>query len=408
MEQYRDKYREIRQRLMELTERDRNIRAVIAFGSSTRDTEKADVYSDLDLMIITEDTDAWLYGDLPDKLGDLKISFVEPTLGGGKERRVLYRGNLDVDMIILSEAQLAFALAEGSAGQVMSRGYVVLYDAMGISDMLNRAIASQVHPPGISREGFLNLVNDFYFHVVWMAKKLLRGELWSAKMCLDAYLKTRLLQVIELYTASKYHKDVWHDGRFLDQWADAGIRAALGHCFAHYEKADMQSALCATEELFAKMARETARIRAYPYPGEAEKTAEQFIRELGWTTSVPEGDAEQFYALELRMWEAARRRDPEAFLQVVSPEAVMICGGYRCTGAEYARLIGEFDCASFSLEQFELVNRDAATAQVHYVIRTEVSNPENRDLAGTFHVTTTWRLMDGAWRVVCNMDQRVS
>ena len=97
MEQYRDKYREIRQRLMELTERDRNIRAVIAFGSSTRDTEKADVYSDLDLMIITEDTDAWLYGDLPDKLGDLKISFVEPTLGGGKERRVLYRGNLDVD-----------------------------------------------------------------------------------------------------------------------------------------------------------------------------------------------------------------------------------------------------------------------------------------------------------------------
>ena len=53
MEQYRDKYREIRQRLMELTERDRNIRAVIAFGSSTRDAEKADVYSDLDLMIIT-------------------------------------------------------------------------------------------------------------------------------------------------------------------------------------------------------------------------------------------------------------------------------------------------------------------------------------------------------------------
>ena len=102
MEQYRDKYREIRQRL-----RDRNIRAVIACGSSTRDAEKADVYSDLDLMIITEDTDAWLYGDLPDKLGDLKISFVEPTLGGGKERRVLYRGNLDVDMIILSEAQLS-------------------------------------------------------------------------------------------------------------------------------------------------------------------------------------------------------------------------------------------------------------------------------------------------------------
>ena len=64
------------------------------------------------------------------------------------------------------------------------------------------------------------------------------------------------------------------------------------------------------------------------------------------------------YELEVRMWEAAKHRDPEAFLEVVSPDAVMVCGGQCCTGAEYARIIPEFDCASFILEQFEIVNQD--------------------------------------------------
>ena len=37
---------------------------------------------------------------------------------------------------------------------------------------------------------------------------------------------------------------------------------------------------------------------------------------------------------ELRMWEAAKRRDSIKFLELVSPDAVMICGGFRCTGLD--------------------------------------------------------------------------
>ena len=54
-------------------------------GSSTRDTVKAGEYSDLDVVIATEKLEGWLYGDCPEKLGSVKISFVEPTLGGGRE-----------------------------------------------------------------------------------------------------------------------------------------------------------------------------------------------------------------------------------------------------------------------------------------------------------------------------------
>ena len=45
--------------------------------------------------------------------------------------------------------------------------------------------------------------------------------------------------------------------------------------------------------------------------------------------------------------------------------------------------------------------------QVHYVIRLEVNDMRNADLSGVFHITTTWNMKDGKWKVVFNMDQRI-
>ena len=274
-----DKYAEIKEKLLETAKQDEHMKAVIMIGSSTRTITKADEYSDLDLIIATDDTNSWLYGDMPDQLGDLKISFVEPTLGGGKERRVLYDGYLDVDMIIFTKEQLVNAIHTGAANEVMNRGYSVLYDSMGITELLKDNIVAEVHAAEFSEAEYLNMVNDFYFHIIWAAKKLLRGELWSAKMCMDAYLKNYLLKMLEVYTISRYHTDVWHDGRFLDRWAEEAVRQKLKECFAHYDKEDMWKALTATEELFTGLARETAQMKGYSYPAEAEKTAECCLKE---------------------------------------------------------------------------------------------------------------------------------
>ena len=93
---------------------------------------------------------------------------------------------------------------------------------------------------------------------------------------------------------------------------------------------------------------------------------------------------ETIQALEIQMWEAARNRDKEAFLNIVSEDAVMICGGYRCTGAEYAQIIEEFDCKDYMISDFEVVAEDNDLIQVHYMITTTVNDEANKDLAGTF------------------------
>ena len=274
-----DRYAEIKARILELANVDEGIKAVIAIGSSTRSEVKADEYSDLDLIIAAEDTEKWLYGDIPERLGDMRISFVEPTLGGGKERRVLYKNALDVDMIVFTPEQLIAAAKEGVAGWVCNRGYTVLYDSMCIGELLSEHVSHEVSYNGLSEAEYINLVNDFCFHVVWAGKKILRGELWTAKMCIDAYLKNHLLKMLEMYTVSKYASDVWHDGRFLDRWADEGIKTALPKCFAHYERADMIASLCETKSLFSRAAREVAEIKGYAYPEVAVTYADDVFEE---------------------------------------------------------------------------------------------------------------------------------
>lgn len=111
--------------------------------------------------------------------------------------------------------------------------------------------------------------------------------------------------------------------------------------------------------------------------------------------------------LETTMWEAAKARNSDAFLKVVDKNAVMVCGGYRCSGAEYAEIIKDFDVAEYEITGFEQTAAAENLRQVHYVIRTEVSCAENSDLAGSFHITSTWQKTDGEWKLIFNMDSRI-
>lgn len=111
--------------------------------------------------------------------------------------------------------------------------------------------------------------------------------------------------------------------------------------------------------------------------------------------------------LENEMWQSAKKGDKDAFLQVVSANAVMVCGGYRCTGAEYAELISDFGISGYEITNFEIVLETENVVQVHYVVETFADLPENQDLAGAFHVASSWKKQAESWQLVFNMDSRI-
>lgn len=111
--------------------------------------------------------------------------------------------------------------------------------------------------------------------------------------------------------------------------------------------------------------------------------------------------------LEIKIWEAASRQDAKAFLELVCEDAVMVCGGYRCSGKEYGDIITQFDLASYEIKSYETIVATDSIVQNHYVITTKVREQRNQDLEGSFHITSTWEKFEKQWKLVYNMDSRI-
>lgn len=115
-----------------------------------------------------------------------------------------------------------------------------------------------------------------------------------------------------------------------------------------------------------------------------------------------------FFELEAKMWDSALSGNSRAFSELVSPEAVMVCGGCRCSGAEYSELIKDFGISSYEITDFEVTAENEGLAAVHYIVKTYADCPESVDLAGKFHVASVWENREGRWQLVFNMDSRIT
>jgi len=80
-------------------------------------------------------------------------------------------------------------------------------------------------------------------------------------------------------------RDVWHDGRFLEQWADPRVLDRLRDAFAHYDRDDVRLALLATMDLFRWLAKETAERLAGRYPKSSDEYATGLVNTLLWQDS---------------------------------------------------------------------------------------------------------------------------
>ncbi len=267
-----------------------NIRAAVVIGSRARTVNPADEWADLDILFITSEPGRYIAAaDWLANMGDYWLTFVETTPDGEQERRVLFEGGLDVDFVPLPVermAQLEESIRAGEVPDPIRRGARVLLDKDGavtaaLARLSSLARPARQEPP--AEERFLNVVNDFWYHTVWAAKKLRRGELWTAKGCVDSYLKWGcLLPMIEWHARAAHGWDyeTWLRGRFLERWADPRAIDGLRGAFGRYEADDLWRALFATMDLFRWLATETATRLGYSCPDEAETKTVALVREL--------------------------------------------------------------------------------------------------------------------------------
>lgn len=260
------------------------MRGILVVGSQARENRPADEWSDLDLVLLVDDTKPYLDGaEWLQAIGPVGITFLEENVIGGWERRVLFEGGLDVDFNFFSPAQLKRLTDDlTQISGVLRRGTRVLLDRDGHFDTWHPLPGLPRYVPPTEAE-FTNSVCDFWYHTVWSAKKLLRGELFMAKACSDSYMKRLLLRMLEWHAGAingpEY--DTWHEGRFLEQWADPRAVVALRDAYARYDAEEIGRALVQTMDLYRWLAQETAEGLGYPYAERADAQAMAWVERAG-------------------------------------------------------------------------------------------------------------------------------
>jgi aminoglycoside 6-adenylyltransferase len=263
-------------------ERRPDLAGALLVGSQARDDHPADEWSDLDLVLIVDDPTPYLADESwLGELGTPVATFLEPTVAGQTERRALFDDGLDVDMPVLSLDAAETFLAEqaGPIGTVLRRGVQVLLDRDGwLTERVARIAATHL-PGGLPDQAALDqVVNDFWYHVLWTARKSRRGELWVAAECCDGHLKRLLLEVLAWHARAISGADTWHGARFIEEWLDPALQARLRATFAGYDAERLPGALWATAELFRDLARELAARVQLAYAEDVDRRVSEMVR----------------------------------------------------------------------------------------------------------------------------------
>jgi aminoglycoside 6-adenylyltransferase len=226
-----------------------DVRAAFIVGSQVRTEVPADELSDVDDPALYTESASWL-----ETFGTPMLTFLEPTpVGGLLERRVLFESGLEADFSLVPASALNALLADSEAMGVLARGYRILYDEVGLDEQFCRA--TNVEPAHATASQLAELSHDFWYHAVWAAKKLRRGEIYVAKQACDGYLKSLVVEFLAI-KARDSGTETWHQGRFLERWAEPSDIAEFSGTFARYDNADVARAIKSTAEMFARLERE--------------------------------------------------------------------------------------------------------------------------------------------------------
>lgn len=285
MEDRAEKFEWITERFVDFAKGRDDVKAAMVVGSRARKETPADEWSDLDIVFAADDPDLYTgSSEWLGEIGDCWITFVEETaVGGGKERRAIFGEDLDVDFAVFGTEHFKKLVFAPEARGVFERGFRVLLDKEGILETigdLKESFSENTRPGVPSESEFANLVNDFWYHAVWSAKKLLRGELWTAKSCVDGYMKRIVLKMAEWHARAGKGADydTWHGGRFFERWADGRFVEKMKGCFSRYDGKEVGRALANTMELFDLAASETAEMFGYWYQNAAARRADDWVR----------------------------------------------------------------------------------------------------------------------------------
>jgi aminoglycoside 6-adenylyltransferase len=258
-----------------------DIRAAFIVGSRARNDHPSDEWSDMDIIFFTSKPNYYLSNnEWLKNVGDIWTSFVSQTAGGDPEYLTLFDGGWQVDFVIHSTDNLNQIVESKTVPNNFYRGVKVIIDKDHVSKNIMPQYIKAPQEIALSEDRFIQSVNMFWFIALYMAKQILRNDLWVVKIR-DGNIKELLLQMIEWHEkmvhGSEY--DTWHAGRFLCEWSSAETQVELQNSFGHFDRRDSWKALIGTITLFKRLSHDISQGMNFSYPYDLESNISNWINQ---------------------------------------------------------------------------------------------------------------------------------
>ena len=238
----------------------------------------ADILSDIDLALFVRDPGRLLHQqDWIAGLGSRWTSHLESNaLETGQERRVLFQDGQDVDFAVFPVELLGALTSDPRGAAVLRKGFRPLVNKDSLELVLPKDEPPAAPPSSIE---FSNLVNDYWFHLVWTAKKLRRGELLIAVLATNGYLGQLLVRLARWHAISRGSSGgtPWHGARFFEKWADPRIVRDLSVIASQYSAPSVAQALRAHRALLRWLGNELQESLSFPNPVPDEESLSEYL-----------------------------------------------------------------------------------------------------------------------------------
>jgi aminoglycoside 6-adenylyltransferase len=249
-----------------------------------------DEFSDYDVVLFVEDIHPFHEGrSWLEDFGEVLVAYwdpiyPDPDYGIEKFGNVTqYADGLKIDFTLCPLEMLQKIVRAPSLPAELDAGYRVLLDKDQLTDGMQSPTYRAYIPVPPTNEVYQTMINDFFSDPPYVAKCLLREELFPAKWCLDYDMKHVYLRPMLEWLMGLHHNwslPTGSLGKGLKKKLPSEIWSQLEDAYAGADITDNWEALFRTMALFRRVAMEVGKGLGYIYPLDLDERVTGYVKEV--------------------------------------------------------------------------------------------------------------------------------
>ena len=273
--------------IIEWSEKNEDVRVLLLTSSLVNPLAPVDEFSDLDIEFIFENNTNYIsdkkwifnFGNPIAMFEDDESSFK----GKHAIKMVLYEDGVKADFKLYSKPNFLKEINLQALPEDWDIGYKILIDKDGITKQMLKPTyqTSIIKKP--SEKEFQILINNFWWDTTYVAKCLVRDEIFFAKFMSETIIRTEhLIPLIEWHIASEHNWNITTNkyGRLFKKYLNQEMWTKTEHTFSGSNIKENWTALFSMTDLVSEIGTELSKKLEYKYPDKLENDIRKYLAGL--------------------------------------------------------------------------------------------------------------------------------